>query len=599
MANETLNNSPPDFMPQPDDADFIDEVYSRLVIWRDGCSETHRKAREARQIIRLNDPHQDPPKTKPGEHVLQLQTLKSTFNNCVADQMDNVLEAKMLPEIPEVQKLTDDINDIVSYIFELNDYRRLHRWRVQDYLATGTAITQIMWDKEMSHGKGDVALIRVPVEQFLYDPAVDTIQGARALFKVSWHPMSWYKKHYPDKYWTIQADEHAAYAVGEQHNQSEISADEEKAMLLEYWWREYNTESHKYTINVAYLAGRTLLEKYEDLYAHGMYPFVVDVYTEIEGLPVGDGLITELAPMQRYINRYYHYIDANIRAAAKMRLLVNSGAQIDLDKISDWNEDVVTGERIDEQAVRFMTSPPFTSLPFNVILQMQSDMKMDSGQNQFTRGEGGNSITAASAITALQEAGGKMSRMRTEALKAGFKLIAEQVLWLISEFYNKDRRVLITGRETDIIVNPREVNASAERLMLKGRDIPAPPYLVRVQVQRRSPNAVADQNQIILEAYKMSAEARQDFPLSVLFSMLNIDGKDKILPAIEGAERYTEMIQQLAQQNQTLTEQVQQQAADINNLRATVNEQAKQALTRPASSADKAALGAPGGIAIA
>lgn len=594
-----IENEEKDFMPQPDDADFIDEVYSRLVVWRDGCLETHRKAREARQIIRLNDPKQDPPETKQGEHILQLQTLKSTYNNCVADQMDNVLEAKMLPEIPEAQQLTDDINDIVSYIFELNDYRRLHRWRVQDFLATGTAITQIMWDKEMSHGKGDVALLRVPIEQFLYDPAVDTIQGARALFKVSWHPMTWYKSHYPDKYMLIQPDEHASYSVGEQDPQLDITGDEEKAMLIEYWWREYNNEARKYTINVAYLAGRTLLEKYEDLYAHGMYPFVVDVYTEIEGAPVGDGLITELVPMQRYINRYYHYIDANIRAAAKMRLLVNSGAQINLDKISDWNEDVITGERIDEQAVRFMTSPPFTSLPFNVILQMQSDMKMDSGQNQFTRGEGGNSITAASAITALQEAGGKMSRMRTEALKAGFKLIAEQVLWLISEFYGKDRRVLITGRETDIIVNPREVDASPEHLMLKGRDIPAPPYLVRVQVQRRSPNAIADQNQIILEAYKMSAEAGQNFPLSILFSMLNIDVKDKILPAIQEAEQYTAMMQQLAQQNQMLAEQVQQQAADINNLRNTVNEQAKQALSRPATREDKAALGAPGGIQIA
>lgn len=589
-----------DFMPkEPDDSDFVDEVYSRLVIWRDGCMETHRKAREARQIVLLNDPRQDPPGTQPNEHVLQLQTLKSTFNNCVADQMDNVLEAKMLPEIPEAQELTDDINDIVGYIFELNDYRRLHRWRVQDFLATGTAITQIMWDREMSNGKGDVALIRVPIEQFLYDPATDTIQGARAIFKVSWHPMSWYKSHYPDKYWGIQADEHAAYAVGEQNNQSEISADEEKAMLLEYWWREYNNETHKYTINVAYLAGRTLLEKYEDVYAHGMYPFVVDVYTEIEGLPVGDGLVTELAPMQRYINRYYHYLDANIRAAAKMRLLVNKGANIDIDEISDWNRDVVTGDNIREDAVRFMTSPMMTSLPFNVILQMQSDMKMDSGQNQFTRGEGGNSITAASAITALQEAGGKMSRMRTEALKAGFKLIAEQVLWLISEFYDKDRRVMITGRETDIIVNPREVDASAERLLLKGRDIPAPPYLVRVQVQRRSPNAVADQNQIILEAYKMSAEAQQNFPLSVLFSMLNVDGKDKILPAIASVEQYSEMMQQLAQQNQMLTQQVQQQAADISNLRNTVTQQARQALNRPATREDKAALQMPGGINLA
>lgn len=599
MANETLNNSPPDFMPKPDDSNFVDKVYGRLRIWRDGCKEIHDRARTARKIILLQDPEQDPPNTQPGEKVLQLQTLKSTFNNCVADQMDNVLEAKMLPEIPEAQELTDDINDIVGYIFELNDYRRLHRWRVQDYLATGTAITQIMWDKEMSNGKGDVALIRVPIEQFLWDPQEDTIQGARALFKVSWHPMSWYKTRWPDKYWMIQSDEKSNYAVGEEENQADIGADEPKAMLLEYWWREYNAENKRYTINVAYLAGRALLEKYEDVYAHGLYPFVADVYTEIEGLPVGEGLVMELVPMQRYINRYYHYMDANIRASAKTRLLVNRGAGIDTDEIADWNNDIIPGDSIREDAVRFMNSPPLTSLPFNVILQMQSDMKMDSGQNQFTRGEGGNSITAASAITALQEAGGKMSRMRTETLKAGFKLIAEQVLWLISEFYDKDRRVMITGRETDIIVSPRDIDASAERLMLKGRDIPAPPYLVRVQVQRRSPNAVADQNQIILEAYKMSAESQQNFPLSVLFRMLNVEGKDKILPAIEGAERYTEMMQQLAQQNQMLTQQVQQQAADINNLRNTVNEQAKQALNRPATREDKAALSMPGGISIA
>ena len=584
--------------PNAQDEEFISQVYHRLTVWRDGCKEIHDRANTARKIVLLQDPYQDPPQTKPGEKILQLQTLKSTLNNCVADQMDNLLEARMVPEIPEVQELTDDINDIVGYIFELNDYRRLHRWRVQDYLITGTAVTQIMWDKDMSNGKGDVALIRVPIEQFLWDPAEDTIQGARALFKVSWHPMSWYKTRYPDKYWSIQADEHAAYAVGEQDNQTDLGADEEKAMLLEYWWREYNTEQKKYTINVAYLAGHALLDKYEDVYAHGLYPFVADVYTEIEGLPVGEGLVMELASMQRMLNRLYHYMDANVRASAKTRLLVNRSAGIDTDEIADWNNDIIAGDNISDMAVRFMNSPPLTGLAFTMAAQMQSDMKMDSGQNNFTRGEGGNSITAASAITALQEAGGKMSRMRTEALKAGFKLIAEQVLWLISEFYDKDRRVMITGRETDIIKNPREIDASAERLMLKGRDIPAPPYLVRVQVQRRSPSAIADQNQMILEAYKMSAEAQQNFPLSVLFSMLNIEGKDRILPAIAAAENYTEMMQQLAQQNQMLNQQVQQQAADINNLRNTVISQAKQALNSPATREDKTAIGMPGGMNI-
>lgn len=555
-----------------EDERLRDEVYSRLRIWADGCKELHDRARIARQILVLQDPYQDPPDTPKEKRTLQLQTLKSTFNNCVADQVDNVMEAKMSPETVQAQEVTDDINDIVHYIYEYNEYSAMHRTRVEDFIGTGTAVTQIMWDEDAAHGEGEVVFFRVPIESFLWDPAESDIQNARALFKVTWHPLSWYKSHFPDKYTYISSDEHTPEAVGENMNQEELGSDEPKAMLLEYWYRTYDDAKGKYQINVAYFAGRALLEHHKNLYAHGMYPFVLDVHTAIEGLPVGEGMVMELVPMMRYINRYAHYMDINIRASSKMRLLVNKRSGILEDEAADWNRDVLVGDSIGEESIRFMTSPPLSNLASNQMLQMQTDLKQDSGQNQFTRGETAGGVTAATAISALQEAGGKQTRMRTEALKRGFKRITEQVLWLIAQYYDDERVMRITGKEDNV----REIKASSARLMGRKKGaIPPPPYTVRIQIERRNPNAISEQNQLFIDAYKMSAESGQMFPLSALFSILNIDGKDKILPIIRSVENYQQVMQQLQQENAQLQQVNQDQQNAINKLKDSVVENAK------------------------
>ena len=338
-------------------------------------------------------------------------------------------------------------------------------------------------------------------------------------------------------------------------------------MLVEYWWREYNSKTRKHSINVAYFAGRALLEKHTNVYAHGLYPFVIDVHTHIEGLPVGDGLVMELAPMMRYINRYAKYMDANIRASAKTRLLIRRDSGIDPDQLADWNNDMIETDRPLTDSVMFMNSPPLTNLTLSLMLQMQSDMKMDSGQNQFQRGENAGSITAASAITAMQEAGAKQSRMRTSILKDGFKQITEQVLWLIAQFYDKDRIVRITGRDDRL----KKIDASSARLMNKtGSVVPPPPYIVRVYVERMNPNFVSEQNQFFIDAYKMSVESQKPMPLSTLFRILNVDGKDKLIPIIDAAENYAETLNMVMQQNQQLTQTVEEQQKSIDALKRSV-----------------------------
>ena len=230
--------------------------------------------------------------------------------------------------------------------------------------------------------------------------------------------------------------------------------------------------------------------------------------------------------MMRYVNRYASYIDMNLRMASKGRLLIDRNAGIDKEALLDWENDVVEGDRIDPGALQWLQTQPFTGMVTRQMMQLQADIKQDSGQNQFARGETVGGVTAASAISALQEAGGKITRLRTQGLNRGFREMVTQVMWLISQFYDRRRVFFITGRE---------VSASPERLF--GQSVfPAPPYTVQVQVQRRNPLRQQAQNELVLQAYQMSAQAGQHFPLSTLFELLQVEGKERILPVLRENE---------------------------------------------------------------
>lgn len=530
------------------------KIYTMLKIFEEEDRPYHDDAKECRDIMRLKDPAQ--------EKMLQLQTLKSTINNCVADQMQNMPDPKLLPEAPENELLASDLQDAVRYIlYTLNDYESLHKRRASDFYETGTAVTQIAWDPEMNYGKGDICVLRWPVEAFLWDPQAENIQDARALMKVSWHPKSWYFEHYPEVAPYIHMEDGDYNDVGlAEARKDRNSGDEGRAMLIEYWYREYNASTHKYTINVAYAAGGALIDDQKNVYRHGLYPFVVDVHDPIEGVPVGDGLVKELVPMMRYINRYAQYIDTNLRMSSKGRMIMRKGSGINRQDMADWSKDIIEGDRVVQgEDWNWIQHVPFNGMISNQLLQFQSDMKQDSGMNQFSRGETTGGIVSGKAIGYLQEAGGKVVGMRTNILNHGFKRIVEQILWLISQFYTKERMIVING-----IGGPRQVGVSSDKFFKKNE---VPPYMVQVEVEKRNPVQIQAQNEMFMQAYTMAAQAQQYFPLSSLFRMLNVEGKDRLLPVIEANEEKQDMLMQLQQQNEEMSMQMEQLQKENQNLR--------------------------------
>ena len=552
-----------------------DTIYDRLDIFQQMNQPYHEEAKKCRQILHMEDPDQDDIRTLAtnGKKTLQLQTLKSTINNVVADQMLSMPEAKLLPETVAMQEQADDLQDLCHYvIYVVNDFEQTHYRRCEDFYTVGTSVIQVAWDPDMNYGKGEIALIRWPVEAFLWDPCAERLQDARAVMKVSWHPLSWFKAHWPEEGKYVNSDENAYNNVGmtEGQEDAEHQSDEKRALLIEYWWREYNSKTRRYSVNVAYAAGNALLSVDRDVYDHGLYPFVLDVHDSIEGSLVGEGLVHELAPMMRYINRYAAYADMNARMSSKGRMLVQRGSGIDKDALTDWQTDVIEGDRITQgDSWNWMQNQPFNATITNLMQMFQNDLKQDSGANQFTRGETTGGIVSGKAINSLIQAGGKVASMRTEQLKYGFKDMVEQIIWLMSQFYDDKRTVLITGRE-----GRKELRIDKETLFgKKGKGaVNPPPYSVQIEVSSRDPQRIANQNQMFMEAYTMSAQAQQFFPLSSLFNILNLDGKDKILPVIRENEHYQEQMQALQQQVEQMGQQMEQMQNENQNLRKAVSQ---------------------------
>lgn len=542
---------------------LVDRAYSLFDEFKNANRYYHNEVEECRKIALLEDPNQDQSEMDDAEPTPQLQTLRSSLICCIADQMDNEPAAVIRPERPDTQNLAEDLTDLVGRVTYQNGFKQLHRQRVEDFFVTGTSVTQIVWDEDANYGQGDIALIRVPVEDMQFDPNTNDVQESRAVFRCSWHPHEWYEEHYPDVGRFVHEDQYF-------NEKDDQSVSRPRIMMMEYWYREYDAKKRRYRVHVAYLAGHVLLYNSKDtlkngVYEHGQYPFVVDVFTEIVGKMYGHGMVKEFAPMMRAINRYARYMDENARASSKMRLLVNTAAGLSEEDLRDWTKQIVKGNSINENAVRWFQTVPLSATVSAQMANYIDLIKQDSGQNEFNRGESGGGITAASAIVSLQEAGGKTTRLRTEVLKYGSEKMFIQVLWLIRQFYENNRIMMVTG------ANGKDRAILMDKKRLFGNEVMMP-YAVRVQVQKNNPLRVQAENDNILQMFNVLVQGGQQIDPMLIVNALQLDGKDRLLAAIEESQQ-PQMLQ-MAQNAQAMQGTIEQQQADINNLRAAMDAEA-------------------------
>ena len=542
---------------------LVKRAYDLFDFFDDRLKDAHEEMRKARMMRQLKQDERS--YTAPASN-----TLNSCIDNVIADQIDNLPEAKLVPEREETAQSAEEMTDIVSYVLYQAGWQGTYHKLMEDSVVTGTGVCQVFWDDDLENGEGMVNVLAWSPEDFYPDPMYEDWQDGRACFKTTHTTIAWVEEHYPHAKGYVAADK---YSRDVQEAAFEAPEGDEKVTLIEFWYKRYDAKKRKTHVHMAQVAGGALLysteleygdvkkgEYREGVFAHGKYPFVAYMYRSVFRSPFGTGLVYDHKDTQNAIDRYIKYIDDNARESSVQRHFIRKGSGVNADQIADMSQRIIEweGNNINE-SVQTIQTAPLNGQVYQIMTYMADTMKQDSGQNQFTRGEGGLGITAASAIQSLQEAGGKITRWHTDRYKHAFKEMVEQVLWILSDYMEPERTLRIVGG-WDSTGNMIDRIVSVVAPKKEGDALPKPAYTVRVQVQKHNPFQIQMDNEFLLQAAQMCAQNGTPLPPEAVIGML------------EGY-RTKSSILKMVQANSQQLRQMREQAAAIEQLKAQLSQQ--------------------------
>lgn len=554
----------PEDQPLPEEGRIlVSRAYQLFEEFRDKLEPEHHAMRDARKTYQLEQDER-------ARFAPQSSSLLSCVDNVVADQIDNMPEAKMVPEREDTAQAAEEISDLVAYVLYHANWEEDYSVIVEDAAITGTGIAQVYWDDDMEDGDGMVNVSTVHPEDFYPDPAYENIQDGRGVFVASRVTLAWVMEHFPESGTYVRPDK--STLVDEYVDSVyEDPSHDASTILLEFWYKRYDAKKRKYRVHKAMLAGRALLystelafggpkknEYAQGVYAHGEYPFVMFRYRRVFRRPFGTGLIHDYRTQQDAIDRCLMYIDNNARASSKQKTFIRRGSGVNPEDVADYTKEIIEFDGNDiRQVLQTVQAAPLNGQVYQIMNYLVDTMKQDCGQNQFTRGEGGLGVTAATAIQALQEAGSKITRMHTSHFKESFKSMVEQIMWVMSEYLSPDRKIRIvggwdsTGNMVDRVI--QLVAPSYE-----GDELKKPAYAVRVQVQKRNPLQIQVDNEFLTQCAQICAQAGQPLPPEAVIGLMEgYRTKSSVLKVVRENSIVQQQMQALQQQIAELQQELQ------------------------------------------
>ncbi len=481
----------------------------------DGCEHMYR-----------GDHWYDVPLTDRNEPRPVTPVIQSTVENIQAELMDRVPEAVIAPEGPEDAAAAAVIEAIIRQNHDAACYAGEYRKVIHDLLVGGYAVQEVGYDAAGNGGLGGAFIRHVDARSVLFDPLAADLQEGRAVFKISLRTREFLSARYPGA---------APFLSGDSFGTPDAAEDEvlrgdrrDTLLLVEYWWREYDPETDRCRVHMAQLAGDAVLAdsrdyKPEGYFDHGLYPFVLTPLFTRKGSCLGYGIVDMFRTQQRYSDKLDQIVLKNALMASHNKLLVTEASGFDLEDLRDWSKEVHRGESLN--GITWFSTPPLPQYVIHYIESIREHIKQESGANDFSRGMSTGGITAASAISAMQEMSNKRARTISRLLHDAFREAVRLEIQVEREFNFFTRRVNVTlegktcrmGFESAMLVNrlPGNVAVPIE-------------FLVTVRAQQETKSTAASQNELVLKMLQCGV-MRPDQAVELMV----FDGKEQLLKQLK------------------------------------------------------------------
>lgn len=537
--------------------EFVGQALDDLQEYVSGKYSIDAKATENQQWWRLR--HMDiAPDAEDKSHRSVSAWAVNSILNKHADIMDSFPKPNVLPREADDEEEAKSLSSILPVTLEQNDYESMYRDMGWDICIDGGAITGVFWDNTKYDGLGDIAMANVDVHNLFWKPGVNDIQKSPKLFHVCLEDVDAVKARFPNIGNDIGPQDTGKitkYLHDDNIDTSNcvevINMYYKTHVAMEADTGAVDAEGNKLTIqlvktvlHLAIIVGDKLVfcsereEGYEDgFYHHGRYPFVIRRAFPIKDTPWGFGYLDIMKSPQMYIDAMDDDIMKIADMKARPRFWVRKNGNIDKAQFADWNEpfiEVATGELGD--AVRQVDVYDVPAGVMEHRVNKIEELKETSGNRDFSQGSTTASVTAASAIAALQEAGSKLSRDLNKALYKGCREEYYLVIELIRQFYTEPRGFRITSDMGDYEFIEYSNAGIQDDAMLPDGTIrhKRPLFDIAVTAEKQSPFSRAAQNEMIKELYGMGLfDPNNDVAALTCIDAMDFEGKDKLKQQIQ------------------------------------------------------------------
>ena len=481
--------------------------------------------------------------------------LLNSILNKHADAMDNLPQANVLPREEGDRETAKVLSQVLPVILEQNGFDQVWSEAWWQKLQAGASVYGVFWDQAKLNGLGDVAVRSVDLLNLFWEPGVKDIQRSRNLFHVEKQANETLAARYPKLRGKLGG---TAIALAQYDRDDPV--DEGEYTLVIDWYYKVRRNGRDMVHYCKLCAGEVLYASEDDpqvaeegFYAHGQYPFVMDVLFPLKDSPAGFGYIDLMKDTQTRIDDLAAGIAKNARMRATKRFFIRQSGSVNEKEFADWSRELVHAEgTLDETSVREITVAPMGTDVMNALNAWINELKETSGTREFSQGGVTGGVTAASAIAALQEAGSKLSRDMLKSSYRVFTQVCQMVLELVRQFYDLPRafRVTAPGGESYVSFDNTGMLMGAQ-----GQDFGTaagqrlPVFDILVRPQKSNPYSKVAQNEMALEFYRMGFfnPGMADQALNCL-EMMDFDGKDVLMQRISETGGMQKQMQEMQQQ---------------------------------------------------
>ena len=230
----------------------------------------------------------------------------------------------------------------------------------------------------------------------------------------------------------------------------------------------------------------------------------------------------------------------NARMGARRRFFIRGDGAVNEEEFADFSRDFVhvNGSSLGEEALREISAAPLSPVYVTVLNNKVNELKETSGNRDFSTGGTMGGVTSGTAISALQEAGSKLSRDMISATYRAFSEICTLTVELVRQFYNVPRSMRILGPNgewqfTDYDNSALQPGPESNEF---GVDFAAraPVFDMSVKAHKQNTFSRAAQNNDALNFYQLGFfDPAKSVQSLACLQLIDIDNKEKLMNVIE------------------------------------------------------------------